>query len=72
MGEIRTCIRKGAYGQRLKRYPFCCLRKHLRFLERKRKNTAGVEQQRQKDTSEKRGGGTPVRHKHKERRIQKK
>jgi len=29
--------------------------KHLRFLERQRKNTAGAEQQRQKDTSEKRG-----------------
>ena len=28
---------------------------HLRFLERKRKNTAGRKQQRQKDTSEKRG-----------------
>ena len=30
---------------------------HLRFLKRKRKNTAGVELHRQKDTSEKRGGG---------------
>ena len=28
---------------------------HLRFLEHQRKNTAGAEQQRQKDTSGKRG-----------------
>ena len=33
---------------------------HLRFLERKRKNTAGVEQQRQKDTSGKSGHVKPV------------
>ena len=38
---------------------------HLRFLEHQRKNTAGAEQQRQKDTSGKRGGGTPVRRKRK-------
>ena len=36
------------------------IKRHLRFLKRKRKNTAGAEQQRQKDTSEKRGHVKPV------------
>ena len=59
---MRTYIRKVAYGQRLKRYPFCLL-KGTEAVFDERRSTAGREQKRQKDTSGKRGGDTPVRHK---------
>ena len=54
MGELRTCIRKVAYGQRLKRYPFCLLERAEAVFD-ERRSTAGIEQKRQKDTSGKRG-----------------
>ena len=56
---MRTYIRTVAYGQRLKRYPFCLLERAEAVFD-ERRSTAGIEQERQKDTSEKRGHVKPV------------
>ena len=56
---MRTYIRKDAYGQRLKRYPFCLLKETGAVFD-ERRSTAGIEQKRQKDTSGKRGHVKPV------------
>ena len=82
MGEMSTCIRKGTYGQRLKRYPLSSIVRPCTMLDNEfdqmsnsllrgttsirgrykaeavfdeRRSTAGIEQERQKDTSGKRG-----------------
>ena len=52
---MRTCIiHTDTYGQRLKRYPFCLLERAEAVFD-ERRSTAGIEQERQKDTSAKRG-----------------
>ena len=53
MGEMRTYIIP-THGQRLKRYPFCLLERAEAVFD-ERRSTAGIEQERQKDTSGKRG-----------------